>query len=242
VLVPSAPRTLARDTQIVVEHRPDSARAAEKQGRNLRILESELRASGDKADPRLLFYLGNEYAQAGHARKAIACYRKYLRVATWDDERYYAQTRLANLLRAARRFDEAVEANLGSLKICPHWPDAYFGMAETYYHLRDWHKVVHWCEVGRAMPRPDTPLFVNPFDHSFNWVIFYTNALYHVGEVGEALRWTKRALELRPDDAWHRENFLLFAAALEGGDTGDAAGFALPSGAAGAVETAGARV
>ena len=217
VLVPASPRSLARDHEVVVEHRPERERAVEKNGRNLRILESELRDSGPDPAPRLLFYLGNEYAGAGRTRRAIACYRKYLRAATWDDERYQAQTRLANLLRAEGRFDEAIEANLQSLKVCPHWPDAYFGLAATYYHLRDWHKVVHWCEVGRAMPRPDTALFVNPLDHSFNWIIFYTNALYHLGETEEALRWTRRALELRPDDAWHRENFLLFAGAPEPG-------------------------
>ena len=231
VLVPARPRALARDHAVVVEHRPEGSRAGEKNERNLRILESELRAAGHEADPRLLFYLGNEYASAGRTRRAVACYRKYLRVATWDDERYRAQTRLAGLLRAAGRFGEAVEADLQSLKVCPHWPDAYFGLAETYYHLRDWHKVVHWCEMGRAMPRPDTPLFVNPLDHSFNWIIFYTNALYHLGETEEALGWTRRALELRPDDAWHRENFLLFAGALgEGGAAGARA--AEPAGAA----------
>lgn len=215
VLLPSEPRTLARDHGVVVEHRPEDARAAEKTGRNLRILEAERRAARKGADPRVLLYLGNEYTAAGRTGRAIACYRRYLRAATWDDERYFAQTRLASLLRAARRFDDAIEANLRSLKVCPHWPDAYFGLAETYYYLRDWHKVVHWCEVGRAMPRPDTPLFVNPLDHSFNWIIFYTNALHHLGENEEALRWTRRALELRPDDAWHRENFLLFAGASQ---------------------------
>jgi glycosyltransferase involved in cell wall biosynthesis len=217
VLVASPARRLARDEGVVVEHRPEERRASEKQRRNLRILETELRHAGKDASPRLLFYLANEYAQGGRARRAIACYRKYLRVATWDDERYYAQTRLAALLRAGRRFDEAVAANLESLKVCPHWPDAYFGLAETYYHLRDWHKVVHWCEVGRAMPRPDTPLFVNPLDHSFNWIIFYTNALYHLGETADALSWTKRALQIQPGDAWHRQNFILFAEALRGG-------------------------
>jgi glycosyltransferase involved in cell wall biosynthesis len=215
VLVAPGGVRLVRDHAAVVEHRPEKSRAGQKSDRNLRILERELREAGGGADPRLLFYLGNEYASAGRARKAVACYRKYLRVATWDDERYYAQTRLASLLRAAGRYEEAIEAGLRSLTICPHWPDAYFGLAETYYHLRDWHKVVHWCEVGRAMPRPDTPLFVNPLDHSFNWIIFYTNALYHLGETAEALRWTRRALELRPDDAWHRENFVLFAGAGE---------------------------
>jgi tetratricopeptide (TPR) repeat protein len=216
VLVPSSPNTLTRDHNIVVEHRPEIARAAEKQTRNIRILEGELRDSEGNPSPRLLFYLAGEYASAGRARKALACYRKYLRVATWDDERYLAQTRLASLLRAGHKYEEAVDAYLAALKTCAHWPDAYFGLAETYYHLRDWHKVVHWCEVGRAMPRPDTPLFVNPLDYTFNWIIFYTNALYHLGETREALDWTKRALRLGPDDAWHRENYLLFAGALGG--------------------------
>lgn len=214
VLIPTRPLALVRDTEVFVEHHPEHARAAEKQSRNIRILESELRDAGPNASPRLLFYLGNEYASAGRARKAVACYRKYLRVATWNDERYLAQTRLANLLRIERKYEEAVDAGLAALKICAHWPDAYFGLAETYYYLRDWHKVIHWCEVGRAMPRPDTPLFVNPLDHSFNWIIFYTNALYHLGETAEALRWTKHALAICPDDAWHRENFLVFTGAL----------------------------
>lgn len=234
VLVPSAPRALARDHEVFVEHRPEPSRAPEKRGRNLRILERERHEAGAGVEPRLLFYLANEYASAGRTRQALACYRKYLRVATWDDERYLAQIRLAGLLRALGRYEEAVEAGLAALKTCPHWPDAYFGLAETYYYLRDWHKVVHWCEVGRAMPRPDTPLFVNPLDYSFNWIIFYTNALYHLGETREALGWTKRALAVRPDDAWHRENFLLFAGESDAGHTDAPGGEVCAAGAASA--------
>jgi glycosyltransferase involved in cell wall biosynthesis len=218
VLISTPRQPLVRDEGIVVDHRPERSRRPEKYRRNVRILERERREAGAGADPRLLFYLANEYAAAGRAEKALGLYRRYVRASTWDEERYYAQTRVADLCRALYRYEEAADADLAALKICPHWPDAYFGLAETYYHLHDWHKVVHWCEVGRAMPRPDTPLFVNPLDYSFNWIIFYTNALYHVGEVGEALGWTKRALALRPDDAWHRENFLLFAGAQGGGD------------------------
>jgi hypothetical protein len=64
------------------------------------------------------------------------------------------------------------------------------------------------------MPAPDATLFVNPMAHRFDWLIHYTNALFHVGEVREALRWTRRALELRPDDEWHRQNFIAFAGTL----------------------------
>lgn len=219
VLVSTPHRALVRDREVFVNHRPEHSRTPEKQGRNIRILERERREAGAKADPRLLFYLANEYAAVGRTEKALGLYRRYVRDSNWDEERYLAQTRAAALCRVLKRYDAATDADLAALKICPHWPDAYFGLAETYYYLRDWHKVVHWCEVGRAMPRPDTPLFVNPLDYSFNWIIFYTNALYHLGETEEALQWTKRALSLRPEDAWHRENFLLFAGALAEGSS-----------------------
>jgi glycosyltransferase involved in cell wall biosynthesis len=227
VLVPSSPCTLVRDQEVVVEHYPEQSRLPEKYTRNLRILERERREAGPDANPRILFYLANEYASAGRLQQALACYRKYVRAATWDEERYFAQTRVANLYRALLRYDKAIDASLQSLKICPHWPDAYFGLAETYYYLRDWHRVVHWCEMGRAMPQPDTPTFINPMDYRFNWIIFYTNALFHLGETQEALRWTRRALEVRPTDEWHRENFLLFTGALaSGGEAASAAGAA----------------
>ena len=237
VLVSAPRQPLVRDERIVVDHRPERARAREKYRRNLRILRRERREAGADADPRLLFHLANEYAAAGHAGRALGLYRRYVRAGTWAEERYYAQTRAADLCRSLGRYEEAADADLAALKICPHWPDAYFGLAETYYHLRDWHKVVHWCEVGRAMPRPDTPHFVNPLDYSFNWIIFFTNALYHLGETAEALRWTKRALVLRPDDARHRENFLLFADALAPAGAARGAGAASP-GADGAAAAA----
>ncbi len=60
------------------------------------------------------------------------------------------------------------------------------------------------------MPHPETIHITNPMDYRYNWIIYYTNALFHVGEVQEALTWTQRALEICPDDAWHRENFFFF--------------------------------
>jgi tetratricopeptide (TPR) repeat protein len=139
---------------------------------------------------------------------------RYLHVATWDDERYLAQTQVAALYRVQERYEPAIDADLQALKIWPHWPNAYFGLAQTYYFLQDWHKVVHWTEVGRAMPRPETIQVVNPMDYSFNWIIYYTNALYRIGAVQEAQEWTQRALEICPDAPWHRQNFLLFGREL----------------------------
>jgi tetratricopeptide (TPR) repeat protein len=124
-------------------------------------------------------------------------------------------------LHVGRDDDEAaIDTLLSALKVCPHWPDAYFALARVYYGRQDWHKVIHWSEVGRAMPRPETLLFTNPMDYRYNWIIYYTNALYHVGDLRAAEQWTRRALEICPGDTMHRQNLAFFkglTAALEGG-------------------------
>jgi glycosyltransferase involved in cell wall biosynthesis len=217
VLVQQRPCKLERSSAVTVEHHRDRSLVTQKLRRNLEILESEYAAAladGITPSVRLLFYLGNEYASAGECEKALSCYRQYLQRADWDDERYLAHTYVARLYRGQGRYEQAINADLQALKVCPHWPNAYFGLAETYYYQRDWQRVVHWSDLGRAMPLPQTLHFLNPMDYRFQWIIFYTNALFHVGETREALDWTRRALEIKPDDEWHRENFLTFTHAL----------------------------
>jgi len=235
VLVCDGPHRLARSGEVYVEHRPERSRAAEKSGRNLRILEDEYRRlleAGRRPGSRLLFYLANELLGAGRERRALALYRECLRESVWDEERYFVRTRVAAVHRRAGRWGRAVESDLGALRVCPERPEAYFGLAESYYHLGDWAKVRHWCEVGRAVRAHDVDLFVNPRANSFDWIILYTNALYRLGDVRAALDWTRRALELRPADAWHRANFLFFAGELakdaEGGRSLEEGHYAVP--------------
>lgn len=191
---------------IVVEHRPDPDHHSLKEGRNLKILEAEYEEKRENMDPRMLFYLGREYADAGDTERAIAVLEQYTSVGEWEDERYRAQTQLAQLYRIQKEYQLALDADLQALKILPRWPDAYFGLARTYYYLEDWPKVVHWSDFGRTLPMPETILFLNPLDYEFNWIIYYTNALFHVGKLEEGVQWTKRALEIQPDSQWHINN------------------------------------
>lgn len=218
VLVQQWPCKLLRSNAVTVEHHRDHSLSTQKLRRNLEILESEyddLREANQTPSPRLLLYLGNEYASTGEGQKALSFYKQYLHRAGWDDERYLVQTRVAQLYRCQGRYEQAINADLQALKVCPHWPQAYFGLAESYYYQRDWHRVVHWTELGRAMPQPETLHILSPMNYRFHWIIFYTNALFNLGEKRAALEWTQRALEIKPDDEWHRENFVTFSRALE---------------------------
>lgn len=211
--------------EVWVEHRSPAGRDAARLRRNIALLEAELAASAGAPSPRVLYYLGRDYASAGRAEDALAVYQRYLALAAGavDDERYLAQVAVAGLLRALQRLDEAVDADLLAVKLRPRWPDAYFGLAQTAYFqaLRDgergrWADVAHWCDVGRSLPMPDTDYILDLAASRHRWIIYYTNALYHLGRPAEALAWTERALASCPDDPWHRYNATFFAEAVGG--------------------------
>jgi hypothetical protein len=65
--------------------------------------------------------------------------------------------------------------------------------------------------VGRSLTAPDTDHILDLAASRHRWIIYYTNALYHLGRLPEALAWTERALALCPDDPWHRHNLAFFA-------------------------------
>jgi glycosyltransferase involved in cell wall biosynthesis len=212
VLVPQRPCVQKQNHDIVVEHHPESTNPD--RGRNLKILQDEYAANGGTLEPRMLFYLGREYADAGNIERAIDVLLQYLQVGEWDEERFRAHVQLAQLYRAQAQYRLALDMDLQALKILPQWPDAYFGLAQTYYFLQDWPKVIHWCDIGRTMPVPQAVLFTNPRDYDFTWIIYYTNALYHVGQLDEAVAWTRRALRVSPDNPWHCNNADLFEGEL----------------------------
>lgn len=210
VLVPCSAARLERDDAITVHHRPPT-RPALHHRRNLDILETELAATRGKPPPRLLLYLGNEYADHGRHAQAIEYLEQYLAVATWDDEKYLARLRVASLHRLQGHFDAALDASLQALKIHPHWPMAHCSLAETYYFLKDWRKVICWCESSQRLPPPQTLCAINPLEYRYGWMIHYCNALFHSGRVADGLEWSRRALAICPQDPWHLENLRLFA-------------------------------
>jgi len=214
VLLPATASMLVRDSAVTVHHRP-SARPAHYRRRNLDILEEEYEATKHAPEPRLLLYLGNEYSDQGSLEPALEFLHRYLLVATWDDEKYLAQVRIAALLRHMGRYDDAIDAALCALKTHPAWPQAHFSLGETYYFLQDWPKVIHWIECGRRLPPPDTLCVIHSLECRYDWIIHYCNALFHVGRLADALEWSKRALAIRPNDPWHLENVRIFESLQE---------------------------
>jgi len=209
VLISENGLRMVQTEEVAVEHQPPSGREGDP-GRNLRILEAEYDAANGDPGTRTLFYLGREYADNGHTEKAIEILTRSGRDDPWADQRYLALTRVGELQISQGRYVAAIDAYLESLKTFPTWPDAYFGLAQSYYFLEDWPKVIAWIDLARSRPAPETPLFRNEWKFKIEWLIFYTNALFHVGRVDEAREWTRTALELDPQNQWHLANMSFF--------------------------------
>jgi tetratricopeptide (TPR) repeat protein len=107
-------------------------------------------------------------------------------------------------------YEYALYAGHRALRLIPRWSLAYFSIAETCYYRKRWRDVIDWVERGRKRVPPATVCIVNPMDWRFHWMIHYTNALFHSGRIGDALAWTRQALEIRPQDSQHLANLRWF--------------------------------
>lgn len=209
VLLNHGPLRTEQTDEITVEHLPPVGREKDPR-RNLRILEAEYEAAGGQPGARVLFYLGREYADTGDIDKAIDVLTRCGREDPWADQRYLALVQAASLHLRRGEYEVAIDRYLESVKTHPTWPDAYFGLGEVYYYRKEWEKVIHWLDIARTRAKPATPLFINEWKQTVEWLIFYTNALARVGRIEEAREWTLKALQLDPTNQWHVANLAYF--------------------------------
>lgn len=215
VLVPRSRAVVRRDEDVlVVHHRQTEGRDPR---RNLEILLREYSNSHGRPAPRLLFCLGSEYADLGQNDLAHQYLRRYVKASWWKDEKYLALLRIARLEQLAQDYRQALDAARQALELIPEWPNACFSLAETYYFLKDWPRVVEWSEAGSRRPMPETLCVTNPRDLRYSWIVYYTNALFHVGRIPDALEWTRKALEICPGEPWHVLNERFFFESMQDG-------------------------
>jgi glycosyltransferase involved in cell wall biosynthesis len=213
VLVPRSRSVIRRDEDVLVVHHRQALDRNPR--RNLEILQLEYAQSGSRTLPRLLYHLGCEYADLGRHEQALQFLRRYVKVSQWRDEKYLALMRIAEIERVEGKFGEAVAASRQAFELIPNWPNAYFSLAETFYFLKDWPQVVQWAEMGRDLPYPATDCVMNPSALRYAWIIYYTNALYHIGNLHGAIEWTRKALEICLHDQWHTTNMRFFTERLQ---------------------------
>ena len=183
---------------VVVKHHQQQK---EDSSRNLKILYSQLEASEPNPDPRILVYLGTENASRGNFNEAILHLRRYISLSGWDEEKYQAQHRIADIYRAMGEFKKARQADFDAITIRPDWPDAYLGIAETSYHEQKFREVIEWTKAAGTKSAPETFMIINPRDYDFTPQVILGLAYAQLGDYEMALMNFQNAYSVTADPA-----------------------------------------
>lgn len=213
VLIPTYPAPYERFEHTRVLHH-GSGDPHGKLERNIRLLE--LAREDNPHDSRTLFYLGRDLVALGDAERGREALESYLLLSSWPDEAYIARQLIGDCIRATGDWGAAFRSDLQLLDIKPLWPQGYLALAQDCYYMQRFAESVHFCNVGRGLPTPDTNLFVSRAALESDWMIYQAVALYNTGQLEAAAQLTVQALKLRPDDPQHTFNAAFFAAKLHG--------------------------
>lgn len=181
--------------EIVVKHHPQPHDPF----RNLEILRRQLEESEPNPEPRILAYLGTENANKGNFGEALLHLQRYVTLSGWDEEKYQAQHRIADIFRSMGRFDRARQADFEAISIRPDWPDAYLGLAETAFFQKRYQEVIEWTKAAGTKESPKTFMIVNPRDYDFYPLITLGNAYAQMGDFEMAKANYEQALSVTAD-------------------------------------------
>jgi glycosyltransferase involved in cell wall biosynthesis/tetratricopeptide (TPR) repeat protein len=148
-----------------VHHKPPGKTEPD---RNLRLLYEELEAGEPNPDPRVLAYLGSENALRGNLREALVHWQRFIPLCGWDEEKYQILHKMADAWRIMGDYKKSLDYDRQATELFPREPDAWFGMAETYYRMKNYLACIEYTKIGSSKPRTETMLITNPLDYTFH--------------------------------------------------------------------------
>lgn len=174
-----------------INHYPDS----KKPRSYLPLLELAVRE--DPNDDRNAHYLAREYMFAGRYKEAKREFIRHLALpsATWAAER-------SQSLRYIARCDRENEIGwlLKAIEECPNWREPWIDLSLAYYHKQMWNEC--YRSSTSAMDIENSEDSYMSESRSFGPLIYDLAAIsaYNIGDVENAIKYGKMALELSPGD------------------------------------------
>ena len=171
------------------------------------LIERELRR--EPGDPRLQFYLGQSWRDAGEPERALAAYRARAENAGgWEQERWYSLLQVAVLLeRLERPAGEVADAFLAAFAADPSRAEPLVELAR-FERARERYEVA--LIYAHAATRIEVPardaLFVDLDAYSWRAWDEVAVSSYWAGRYADGVVAARRALAVRPDDERLRAN------------------------------------
>ena len=179
--------------------------------RDAALIDRELAKTPD--DPRLQFYLGQSWRDAGELELAVAAYRT--RAANpngWDQERWYALFQIAVCLeRLERPAEEVSAAYLTAYAAMPTRAEPLVELARFERQRERYSVAVLYAGPATriAMPGADA-LFVDRDAYTWRSWDEFAISCYWSGRHAEGVVAAEKALAVRPDDERLRANLGYF--------------------------------
>ncbi len=183
--------------EITLNHYPDKTKS---RSSYLPLLEMSVKE--DPTDDRNMHYLGREYMYYKRYNDAIDTLIKHLKLptATWKDERAASMRFIARSYKGLNRYDEAILWYQKAIIEAPYLRDAYLELALTYHELKNYPKVIKYCNQALKI-KTKTKSYINEI-FSWNETVYdlLSIAYFNTNKLPSSLKAINKALKINPND------------------------------------------
>lgn len=180
-----------RTDRVIVSHNVDPERVGRSGIRNLRIAKAQFQKerlqNSTGCDPRTTLYYAKALHAMGQFSDSIPVFEEYLETSEWDDERYQVFLILGVLYVNSKQYHKALECATQAIRLRPTFGQAYYLMAQIYFHMERYEEVVHFCQIGAGSRMPTDIIPTDPTEYSLKPILIYEYALFCLGRAQESL-------------------------------------------------------
>ena len=191
---------------ITLNHYPDTTKS-----RSSYLPLLELSVKEDPEDDRNMHYLGREYMYYGKWNEAIDTLIKHLSLpkATWKDERCASMRFIARCYQHLNRYEEAKMWLNKAITEAPYLRDPYIEKALLEYNLENWQETEKNCLLALKITDHQNTYINEIFSWNYTVYDLLSISYYYQGNVKEAIKYLKIAIEMEPNNERLQNNLKL---------------------------------
>jgi hypothetical protein len=145
-------------------------------------------------DPRNVYYYGLSLFGKGLYESAIIQFQRYIPMSGWDEEIYRAVCKISESHGMLDNYDTAMEFALKASALMPHYPDAYYLLAQYEYEAGNQENCLEWLKTVFKKPPVET-LSVHDPTAPLRALVIGAQAEYELGNYSAALGLLDKAIE-----------------------------------------------
>ncbi|HYP07895.1 MAG TPA: glycosyltransferase [Bryobacteraceae bacterium] len=188
--------------ELTLTHFCDGAMRADKFQRDVAMLTQAIER--DPTDPRTTFYLAQSQCDLGNLPVALEWYTKRTLLEGWEEERWYAMYKAAQVRHAlGHDWFRVEEAYLAAYRTRPSRVEPLYEVVKHYRECEDYTAGYHFASLaGLHAPYPSDYLFIDKPIHRHLFPLELGVCAYGTGRVSEAIEAFNLVLRNAPTEGW----------------------------------------